>query len=736
MELRASVADMAQAAALSPALVRGLEGYRLQGAAEASLVFIHLRRAGHLAGTVDLTQAALDLGEALRKPRDMPLHLDLSLDVFPPQGDTVEFNLTRVEARLGDSVTSAAGRVKLARPGPESDLRIARQALGLIQEADLEVTADWRHTPAFRAALPCLEPLYARADLDGPTHVRLAYAGTPLRARLAADIDATTCRILHGDALLKPAGTAAALRLEARYGEAPGELALDRLEMKLADSQVSASGRLLFDNPSLHALAPPSAWSIGVGASAPDAAALASLFPARLGNLKPTGGMTLAIRVSGDAFGTELQTCDLSFRQTSIVWLDKKMLLDGPVSYDGQRLATDGLRIAVGRSDVTLVAYIQQPDRAPTGSVLMRGQALDLKEMQDLIRHTSEHVSAWAGAVAAQAPAGAGAARAGAGAAPATGKAAPASAAAPPPPLSEQLGRWGQRLLAEAQLSAELALDRVLLAVPEWNTTYELTGLSGEGRLAARQFTVPRFQCTLNEGTISGQMALDFRVQPPVAAVSYGARDLRMADNLKPFIDTTFPGMQAFGTLATRATMTQPLAGKAYAVGRGETVLVDGLLEGPAAPEYITAVLPGLKLTQYRFNRMSNDFENRENGDVDNRMIFEGKSYDIYIFGVTKADGRIEYQLGVDLAVSLGSKVLSRTLDVGKLPLLYYTGRIKGTQYAERDIRYVLPHEFAYEVFVRRNLLFQLARSLGEKPPHIQRPPVAPPRPSQPEPKG
>jgi hypothetical protein len=200
-----------------------------------------------------------------------------------------------------------------------------------------------------------------------------------------------------------------------------------------------------------------------------------------------------------------------------------------------------------------------------------------------------------------------------------------------------------------------------------------------------------------------------------------------MAPNLEPFIDATFPDMKVKGLLSTRANVRQRLAEGAFQTGRGETVLTDGVLEGPAAPDYITAVLPGLKLTQYYFNRMSNDFVNKENGDTDNRMIFEGKTYDIYLFGASRATGEIEYELGVDLSVSLGSKVLTRGLDQGKLPLMYFTGRIKNSKYAERNVRYVLPHEFAYDVFVRRNLLLQLIARIGEKPPDIPRPPVVPP---------
>jgi hypothetical protein len=345
---------------------------------------------------------------------------------------------------------------------------------------------------------------------------------------------------------------------------------------------------------------------------------------------------------------------------------------------------------------------------------MVRGKALDVKELLDLIKEASQQVAAWAAAAATPAAPPAAAA---------TAKARPAA----PQQLSRQLAQYGQRLLADAQLSAEIAMDRVTIVIPDWNTTYELTGLTAEGRLAGRQFSVPRFNCHMNEGAISGDILLDFRSQPPVLTFMYDARDLKMADNLKPFVELTFPGMQVFGKVSQRVSTTQVLAEGSFPKGHGETILNDGVLRGPGAPDYITAVLPGLKLTEYPFRRMTDDFENLGNGDIDNRMIFEGKAYDVYIFGISRADGQVEYSLGVDLLVSLGSKVLTRSLDQGKLPLMYYTGRIKGTAYAEGPfIRYVLPHEFAYDVFVRRNLLVQLASKLGEKPPEITKPPVVP----------
>ncbi|MBE3134130.1 MAG: hypothetical protein IMZ55_11690, partial [Acidobacteria bacterium] len=293
--------------------------------------------------------------------------------------------------------------------------------------------------------------------------------------------------------------------------------------------------------------------------------------------------------------------------------------------------------------------------------------------------------------------------------------------------LSEMVALRARQLLAGARLSVEVNLDRVTLAVPQWNTTYDLLGLKAEARLAERRFVMPRFGCSLNEGTIGGEMVLDFRGDVPLLSYAYDAVDLRIKENLRPFIDATFPGMKAFGTLSTRARMTQPLAAGSLPVGGGETILTDGVLEGPGAPEYMQAVLPGLRLTKFPFNRMSNTSENKPNGDVVNHMLFDGKAYDIYIYGVTHSEGYTDYTLGVDLSVSLGEKVVSLPLEQGKLPLMRYTGRIVGGQFAERQISYVLPHEFAYDVFVRKNLLLRVIRGLGEKEPEIKRPLVAPP---------
>jgi len=716
LDVRAQVSDLAKASELSPLLKRSLESYRAGGRAEGTFALAMRKQTLEVSGGLDLTHTHLDAGRYLNKPAGRAMTLNLEAEFAPAPHKPVTVRLANVKVQLGDSVARADGWVRLDQDALASPLRGAALIAAVLEEANLKVHADWTHGPALRRSLPWLEPVYDQCRLEGPTVWSLSFSGTPTRGRLRLDVDATDCRIAAAGptqtdgapadrpAVLKPPGTKAAVGLDVRYGEVPGEMVVDRLELDLADATASAEGRLLFDDPRLVLLERPTAWTLRVRGRVPDSRLVASLLPAHLADLRPSGAVTLDVKAAADAKAAELESCHLTFDKTRIEWLGKTVRLDGPIDYTHQRLKTgDGLALTAGGSDLTLVAYVAHPNDDPTGSLLVRGKALDLNEAQEMIRRTAERLAARHDSTPAE-----------------------DSGGQPGRSLSDRLAQRVQRLLAGARMSAEIQIDRVTFAVPEWEARYDLAELSAEGRLADGRFLMPRFACTLNEGLVSGEMALDFRRDVPVLSVAYDARNLKMADNLKPFIDSTFPGMQVSGSVSTRAAFTRTFEEGAHSVGRGETVLTEGLLEGPGAPDYMTRLLPGLKLTRYHFNQMSNVYENKPNGDTDNRMLFDGKAYDLYIFGVTYPDGRTSYKLGVDLSVSLGSKTISRTLDQGKLPLMHYAGRIVGGQFAEQQISYVLPHEFAYDVFIRRNVLLQLIRRIGEAEPEIKRPLVAP----------
>lgn len=716
LDVRARTEDLAGALALSPWSAARL-GDCVAGPVQAHLKFSSTAERVRVGGDVDLTAAAVNVAQRLAKAKGMPLEVSLSADFTPrggAGGEPAFLCAGGVAGRIGDSVVNASGRMEMAALPTPAALKSADQVAALLHHADAKVQGKWVHGEALRRAVPWLEPLYARWSLEGPTALTATFSGTPSRGEVHLDLEATHCRIRQAGATpsraetsVKPAGTPATLALDVRFGQVPGEVILEDCRMCLADATASVTGRLLFDDPRLLSLSAPAAWSLEVRGRAPDMATLAALSPAQVASLKPTGGVTFDVRVAGDVFGSSVERAELAFDEAGLEWLGKRVRLDGPVSYDGGRLASEGLRLGAGRSDVTLVVYVTDPADAPRGSVFVRGETIALEEVQTLVKETSERLAAWAGA--------------------------PREGAAAQRPVDEVPARLAnrlRRLLSRAHVSGDIELGHVTLTIPDWKTTYEFLDLAAACRLDGSRFIMPRFQCKLNDGTVAGELALDFKGEAPVLSLSYEALDLEMRDNLRPFVDQTFPGMEASGRFTHRETMTRRLEEGTYPVGEGETVLTDGLLKGPSAPDYVTSLFPGLKLTTYHFNRMSNVFEHEADGTTQNRMIFDGKSYDIFIFGATRADGTIRYTLGVDLSVSLGSKVWTRMLDQGKIPLMHYTGRIVDTQYVPPgpEIRYVLPHELAYDVFIRRNLLVQLLAQLGEKPPKIERPPPSPAR--------
>ncbi len=704
VQARARAADLAALAPLVPQAGDWLADHA-RGPGRADLNVFATPRKVSVSAMLDLPEAAVAWAPYLAKPAGEAAQVSVAADAVPtvtPDGEPVFACETTVHAQLGASSATAAGQVLVRSPGTLATLVSAAQGLALVRRADLEIEATVEHGPALGAAVPAVGRWYARGRLEGPMAVTARVTGTPLRGTVRLDVNAIDCRAMEADTVTKAAGTTARLQLAADYGQVPGEVHVAGLDLAIGEARVTAQGRLFFDDPDLLTPQAPAAYRVSLKGTAPDLAALAPVLPGWARGLAPSGGLRFDAAVAGDAYGLGIERLDLEMDGASLVWLGRPVALAGPLTFDGRRLASDGLAIRVGRSDVRLVGYAIHPGLAPTGSVFVRGERVDVEELEALIGETTARVARRAGPPAE------------------------ADTEAEAGGLRQVLARQLQRALGRALVTGDVELGTLSLYVPKLDARYELKDLKTAVRLAGGRFSLPAFTCGLNEGTVSGELAIDFRLSPPVLSVAYDARDLAMAENLRPFVETMFPGMEVTGSLSQKQAFQQALEAGSHPVGQGETVLVTGLLRGPAAPDYVTHLFPGLKLTTYRFREMSNVFENEPGGTVRNRMIFDGEDYDIYIFGHTEADGTFVYTLGVDLSLSLGSETWTRTLEQGKIPLMRYSGRIEGTAYAERDIRYVLPHELAYDVFVEKSLLVQLIKSLGHKPPDLSKPPELP----------
>jgi hypothetical protein len=89
-------------------------------------------------------------------------------------------------------------------------------------------------------------------------------------------------------------------------------------------------------------------------------------------------------------------------------------------------------------------------------------------------------------------------------------------------------------------------------------------------------------------------------------------------------------------------------------------------------------------------------------------MIFDGYNYDLYIGGVTDASRLAKYEIGVILLGSAGSPEFNHNYRGNRIPVLNFSARIVDGAFQDENIRYPLPTETAFKVFLQRNPFYQL----------------------------
>jgi len=159
-------------------------------------------------------------------------------------------------------------------------------------------------------------------------------------------------------------------------------------------------------------------------------------------------------------------------------------------------------------------------------------------------------------------------------------------------------------------------------------------------------------------------------------------------------VEDFFPGMVVSGRMAayepdgvTFALLNTPDVGSNYPTGSGEMLFTDGTMVGKAAPDWVTRIFPGLNITRYDFARMYNWYIKHPDGRTHNNMIFRG-TWNIYMEGDSWPDGRIKYDVGVDLLARYESKFWS-SLGQGRIPLFSVSGRIVNGKITDHEVHYV-----------------------------------------------
>ena len=155
---------------------------------------------------------------------------------------------------------------------------------------------------------------------------------------------------------------------------------------------------------------------------------------------------------------------------------------------------------------------------------------------------------------------------------------------------------------------------------------------------------------------------------------------------------------------------------------------MDGTTQGRAAPKFVTKIFPGLNLAKYHYRKMTAFAEFRPDGATANDMIFDGKTYNLYIEGTTDADRIGRYEIGVLLLVNPEKPAALHHHRQGRIPLLKFQARIENGRFYDEQVHLVRPDEAAYKIFLQNNIVYRLWKA-GKKRPkqtRISAPPAPP----------
>jgi hypothetical protein len=289
----------------------------------------------------------------------------------------------------------------------------------------------------------------------------------------------------------------------------------------------------------------------------------------------------------------------------------------------------------------------------------------------------------------------------------------------------EAMNPWRQKV-SRSNFLVDLNLKKLRATDPRSNNRYDLDTFRSQINLehnkdSNRPTAAWRFWSKVSGGLVSGNFVAMLDEENPPLILDSSIDDIRAVDEFKPMVENFFPGLQVQGRLTIIESSRQKLftttqTSPNYQVGSGSMIFVDGFMVGKAAPDWVTRIFPGLNFTRYNFTRMYNWFEKNEYGIVHNNMIFLGSPWNIYIEGDSFPDGRIEYEVGVDLLARYESEYWS-SVGQGRVPIFITTGKIVAGKMEDQETSYVPPHEVIYRVLVKNNAIAGAYRLLRKNRP-------------------
>lgn len=710
------VRDANTLGSLSPMVARVLHNCRLSGPISA-------RAAGSWAGdsfegklAVDANGADLTVasgGVDRRKPAGQAASLTVDGRVTVGADLAIDALLRSAVVEgpsCGLAVEGELGLASPISPGQEFFDRPLRQF-------QCTVKTHARFDAALRQWLPEVDEAIAGLKFDSEFWCA---AGAPSRLDIGGPLTTTTTVALHDDLysirfqldangltlagpLVKPAHMPAGIEAELTLRPGPWRVQLNTLAARIgADAEAI---RIVADgNARIDLAAGSLADATGQAAVSINDAALLGQLVVPLADYAPAGAAFLRARWH-EANGPVISQAEVQTPGVSARWHGRRVSISGQACVEDLAgtggdcpavgaIRSDGLSVEAGTMTLHLLADVREPLTAPSGKVDVLAGTLDLKDIAEWI------------------------------APPQTPQSVPQSRPEMTPAEANDVMDQARSAVAMLRQGLQDANIRFTLAADNFRVHDDPTDQYFDLRYAQVAVGLDHGKVKLslsggaNGGEVTKALEFDLAGASPAAEATTTLRDVLARPNVQPQITRIFPGNTVYGSISQNQKVTMPVADlvagmidprhAVHAVGEGQTVAADGMIEGRAAPEFIASVFPGLNLTQYRYSKMTSFADYKDDGSSLNDMIFTGPIYDLYIQGTTDPQHVAHYETGMILLSPPQSPQWNHSYRVGRIPLLKIKARIEDGKLLDQEVSYPWPNQTLGAIFIRDNFFYRL----------------------------
>jgi len=733
-ELRIVLTDAGKLVSYSPKIRELFSGGHLAGKAE--LAAVGTRKGDRLSGTVEMDASYLDFSTGGTCPRvktaSVPMGIGLEASVLIDQLRRV-LHVQEARLQLGQSRIRVSGNASIRRARGTSE-KASPSPLG---DDGLKFTVEGRVCldEALGSVFPEVDRLCERHSITGSLNGRSDLVLRLGQLAVNGSFDATKLNALRLSPipslakwrdqeerryLAKPSGMPTKLDFELTAPEDLSWVRLNNLLLEIGDATVLADGFAKLhprggspDQPESNREA-----VAHLAASIPDANILKDIVP-WFASYDVGGSAYAEVAMSAsEAQSWEVECATVKASALSASSPNMNILIDGDITGEGfdirpggefslKRFETPGLWVRFGRSRFWLDADIQDLDKAPSGNARLVAHYLDIAEMSKWLAGGSEEATASRD----------------------DGSAERAFR------LSEEerdmladrasnLVRGLRQHLANAEIKAQLTADHLRTWDPSVEQHYDLSKMRLSLDISQGNISCG-YVAGLNGGTIRNSYTVKIDDPEPVVIYHPQMRNVIATESIQPQLARYFPGNTVNGLFTRSERSKAPLKNIiANAMdyrfplqnsGEAKTITTDGLVEGRAAPRFVTRFFPGLNLTKYRYKKMTAFASFRPDGVAKNDMVFSGPLYDIYIDGETDADNVGRYQIGLILLGSPQSPEWNHTYRQGRIPILKLKARIEGGRMHDEEVSYPWPSESLFVVLLQNNIFYQIWLAAADK---------------------